>query len=178
MPWLNNGLFDESSQQMNPLSGLLQTIPAVQVGFKGRNLSGQKNTLSQLQGITDASYNPDNPIYQKLYQQNKENSQGDLASAIAEISRQNRKLTTMGRAPLLDQERGGESVFRNLVMGQQNAGQLAQKNTLDQLGQARQGLTSLYDANSDISNEDYNNNVRKALGYYSIGDALKGLFKL
>lgn len=163
---------------MTDIISLLSQIPSFKTGLKGKNLKPQQQTLGQIGQLAEAQYNPDSAIYQKLYGQNREAMQGDLASAISEISRQNRKLTSMGRSPLLDQERGGESVFRNLILGQQGAGQQARTQTVSQLGQGQNALSGLYRGQSDVGDEDYMNKLNRASTYSSIGDALKGLFGL
>lgn len=163
---------------MQAIPSFIQAYPAIKTGLEGKNLKNQQRTLDQLQGVTQAQYNPDSAVYQKLYGQNKDMLQGDLASTIAEVSRQNRKLVSMGRSPLLDQERGGESVFRNLIMGQQDAGDRARTNTVSQLSGAGSALRGLYGQQDLLADEGYNNKVRKVGAYYSIGDALKGLFNL
>jgi len=160
------------------IPSLIQGVPYIMTQMKGKNLKPQKQTLGQLGNVANAQYNTDNPIFQKLYGQNTELGQRDLASTIAEISRQNRKLTSMGRRPLLDQERGGESIFRNLVMGQGDVGARARTDTFGQLRNATNSLNNLYDGQNLIADEDYENSMRKNRGYYSIGDALKGLFNL
>lgn len=163
---------------MTDIISLLSQIPSFKAGLKGKNVKPQKQTLGQMGQLAEAQYNPDSPIYQKLYTQNSDSMQGDLASAISEISRQNRKLTSMGRNPLLDQERGGESVFRNLILGQQGAGQTARTDTLRQLSGGQNALSGIYRGQGDVEDENYMNRLNKASTYSSIGDALKGLFNL
>lgn len=160
------------------LSTLLQTIPAVKTGLEGRNNKNQKRVTGQMEGLVNAQYNPDNPIFQRLYGQNRDMAQRDIASAVSEISRQNRKLTSLGRRPLLDQERGGETVFRNLILGQEDVGNQARESTFRQIGNAQQGLNLVNNNYGDLADEDYMNKVRRVGAYYSIGDALKGMFNL
>lgn len=77
--------------------------------------------------------------YQNIYNQQKQQGQQNLAESIAELSRQNRKLQALGRSPLLDNERGGEAIFRNLTQGYQSNQNQAAQNTQGILGQQAQG---------------------------------------
>jgi hypothetical protein len=61
-----------------------------------------------------------NPLYQQIYGQQKEQGQQNLAESIAELTGQNRKLASMGRVPLFDPERGGEQLFRGVTSGYQD----------------------------------------------------------
>lgn len=163
---------------MNTVSGLIQAIPAILAGFKGKNTKGLRHTAGQMEGLANAQYNMDSPLFQRIYGQEQEAGKQDLASTIAELSRQNRKLVSLGRSPLLDQERGGESIFRQLMMGQQDVGNRARTNTFSQLGRGQTALSGVYDAQNDLVNTDWENELRKVGAQYSIGDALKGLFNL
>src|SRR5258706_524649 len=118
------------------LSDLIQAIPAILTQIKGKNLKPQQAATDQLGQLAQAQYNPDSPVFQNLYKQNQASGQQNLAQTIAEISSQNRKLNEMGRKPLLDQERGGESIFRNLVSSQQGINDAAMKNTFGELNNA------------------------------------------
>jgi hypothetical protein len=162
----------------NAVSGLVQAIPAILAGFKGKDTKKLRQTSGQMEQLADAQYNMDNPLFQRIYGQEQGAGQQDLASTISELSRQNRKLVTMGRTPLLDQERGGESIFRQLMMGQQDVGNRARQNTFSQLGRGQQAQAGVYDAQNDLVNTDWENELRKVGGYYSLGDALKGMFNL
>lgn len=162
----------------NMLSTLIQAYPAIKTGLEGKNIKPQKRTADQMQNLANAQFNMDSPVFQRLYGQNRDAAQQDIASTIAEISRQNRKQVSMGRNPLLSQERGGEQIFRNLIMGQQDAGNQARTNTFGQLKSAQNSLANVYDAQNDLTDESYDNKLRKVGSFYSIGDALKGLFGL
>lgn len=171
---------------------LLQTAPAIKTGLEGKNLKKQKQVAAQMQPLAQmqaqlagAQTDMNNPLFQNLYSQNREAGNMDLSATIAEISRQNRKLNELGRNPLLDQERGGESIFRNLIKGQEDVGNQARTNTFNQLkaGQnayagAQDAYGGIYNAYNDLGNQDYANKLKKVGAQYSIGDALKGLFGL
>lgn len=147
-------------------------------GQRGIDYSNQQRLTGRMEELANAQADPDSPLFQKLYQQNRAMGQQDLARTVAEIQRQNRKAVSMGRTPLLDQERGGESVFRNLMLGQQDQERVARKESFGQLDSARRALAAPYDAYNDLSLGGYKNKIAKADSYSSLGDALKSLFSL
>lgn len=154
---------------LNNIGSLVQAIPYIYTQYKGKDLKGQKRSSAQLENLSDAMVNPNNATYQGLYQSNRGSQQQDLASTIAEISRQNRKLVSMGRTPLLDQERGGETVFRNLIMGNQQAGSNARAETQNQLRNALAGQGANFQAQKDLSESGYGNRLLKANAAYGLG---------
>lgn len=163
---------------LSNLPSLIQAIPSIMTGMKGKSTKKQSQYSDEIAGLSRAQYDQSSPIFQNLYSQERSAGQQDLASTISEISKQNRKAVTMGRTPLLDRERGGESLFRQLMMGQQDVGERARKNTFSQLGQAQgamQGTLKNYD---DLATNNYDNDIRKALSYYTVGDTLKEMFGL
>jgi hypothetical protein len=160
---------------MSILSSLVQAIPAILTGFQGRDNKAQKRTANQATDLARASVNPNSAQYQSLFQTNRQGAQQDLASAVSEVSRQNRKLVGMGRTPLLDQERGGESIFRNLMLGQAQAGDQARRLTFDQLSGGASSLGRAAGLQGEAADQDYANKLRKVGSFYSIGDAMRGL---
>lgn len=162
----------------NALPFLLQTAPAIKKGFEGRDLKQQKNIAGQIGNVANAQLDMNNPLFQNLYQQNKQAGQGNLAETIAELQRQNRMAVSNGRTPLLDQERGGESIFRNLVKGQEDVGNNAVNNTFSQLRNGQTALGGAYNSQNDLTANMYKNDLSKVGSYYSIGDVLKNLFGL
>lgn len=161
------------------LPGLLGTVPSIVTAFKGKDTRGQRQAGGQIQQLADAQYNPNNPIYQNLYNANRGAQQQDLAAAISELARQNRKLNTMGRNPLLSAERGGESIFRNVIMGNERAGQQARQTTLDQIRGAQNAQAGNYATQQGLANTGWENDVIKAqAGYGSMADLLRQLFGL
>lgn len=151
---------------------------AYQASQKGIDYSNQKRLAGQMEQLALAQANPDNAAFQKLYQKNRALGQSGLADTIAEIQRQNRKAITMGRAPLLDRERGGESIFRNLMKAQQDQELTNRNATFSQLGTAQRALALPSDAYSAIATGNYQNSLAKAAGTNSLGDALQSLFGL
>lgn len=161
-----------------PLSSLAQFIPAMSYNFKGIDLSNQKNLTGQINNVANASYDMDNPLYQQIYGQQRAAGQQDLAAAIAEISRQNRKLTSVGRSPLLDSERGGEDIFRTITQGYQDVGNQAQNSTFGILNKAQGALSGALNAQNTLSGLQDKNQRMKLAGYGNISGALKSLFGL
>ena len=101
-------------------------------------------------GLSDAMLDPNNPIYQNLYKQNKEDMSYGLSSAIAEAQRQNRQAVRLGRAPLFSAERGGEDLFRALMKGQQNSTQAASM-ARSQIAGAAQPLSQALSSYSNLT---------------------------
>lgn len=166
----------ESLLQFLPL--LLKTAPAAKAGMQGINLDAQRETANELKQITRAQTNMNNPLFQSLLKQNKQQGQTDLAATIAQLQAQNRLAQSNGQKPLLDQERGGESIFRNLMRGQEEVSNQSVNQTFGQLENAQTGLQNLYGTQGNLSNADFQNKVKKVGAYGSIGDALQGIFSL
>jgi len=114
--------------QMSPFQSLVSSIPAYNYSKKAGRY------MQPAQDIAAAYGNMDNPMYQKIYGQQKQAGQQNIAEVIAEMQRQNRKSSAMGRTPLFSQERGGEQQFRGLVQGYQDAQNNAMGQTNDILG--------------------------------------------
>lgn len=177
---------------LEALPFLLQTAPAIKAGYQGVNLGPQKKALGQMNQLAGqqaqlagAQTDMNNPLFQQIYGQERQAGQQDLASTISEISRQNRKLTGMGRSPLLDRERGGESIFRNLIMGQEDVGNQARNNTFNQLRLGQNALAGAQDAYGNIfegqggvAQKELANKGLNIGANYSLGDALQNLFGL
>jgi hypothetical protein len=78
----------------------------------------------------NAMADTDNPLYKKIYGQQRQRGQDNLAQSIAELTRQNRKQAGMGRTELFDPERGGETLFRGVTQGYQDVQNQANDDTL------------------------------------------------
>lgn len=164
------------------LSSLIQAIPAIQYGMRGYPTGRTSGISNQLENIAGAQMDPSNPLYQKLYGQYKQQGQQALAGGINELAGQNRKLAAMGRVPLLDQERGGEQMWRGLMQGyqqnQNDAGTQAQNSLM---GAARTlggfgGASGV--ANQLATMQNKSSQMQAGIGYGNIGNVLKGLFGL
>ncbi len=82
--------------------------------------SKQKALYAPAQNYANAAVDTNNPLYQQVYGQQRQQGQQNLADQISQLSNQNRKLASMGRVPLFDPERGGEQLFRGITSGYQN----------------------------------------------------------
>lgn len=160
---------------MGILTDLVQAIPAILTGLKGKNLKPQQEVSGRLGELAQAQMDPSSPTFQNLYKQNRQAGEQNLAETISEISGQNRKLVSMGRAPLLDQERGGESVFRNLIKSQQGIDDTARSNTFSQLGNASNAYTGQYNALNKDADLAYDNKVKRASAFGNIADVMRGI---
>lgn len=180
---------------MSLFASFASAIPlfyAIKTGMKGRDLKGQRQALDQMRplaaqqaALAKAQYDPNSPLFQNLYRQEREMGEQSLAESVAEVSRQNRKLSMMGRAPLLSAERGGESVFRNLMKGHGEVGEQARLNTISRLSGAQQSLgraqdayRPIYEGEGDLSKSGYENDLTKVGAYSTIADVLRHLFSL
>lgn len=154
-----NGTDLLSSFNKNPLGSLGAALPQFLYG------QGQGKYTKQQQQIQSAMTNTSNPMYQNIYNQQKQQSQQSLGDAISQLSAQNRKLSELGRTPLFDNERGGEQLFRGLTQGYQQAQNTAASNTQDILGNAFK--------NAALTGQMQNQNARtKAQGQSGLGGFL------
>lgn len=80
----------------------------------------QQALFQPAQNYANAAVDTNNPLYQQVYGQQKQQGQQNLADQISQLSNQNRKLSSMGRVPLFDPERGGETLFRGITKGYQD----------------------------------------------------------
>lgn len=159
------------------LSGIGQA-KSFSASQNGVNTGQQTKINKRITEIAGAMANPSSPMFQSNYQQNRQMGQASIADAIAEIQRQNRKAVSMGRTPLLDQERGGESVFRNLILGQQDQEMSARDATLRQLQGAAGAYNPAFQNSGAVAGQNYYNNLASGYGYQSLGPAIKNLFGL
>lgn len=151
--------------QPTGLQSLASTMPYFGVA---KNLD---KYMQPAQRYANAMVDLNSPEYQGLYGQFRQQGQTNLAESIAELSRQNRKLSLLGRAPLLDTERGGETIFRNLHQGYQDI----QNNAS---GQALGQLQNAYTAQSQLGAQKQQNALSKAGFQGNIAGALAKLFRL
>ncbi len=163
---------------LEALPTLLKTVPGAKAGLQGVNLGPQKQIADQISQLAQAQTNTQNPLFQSLYNQNKEAGNQNLAQTIAQLQSQNRLALANGQAPLLNQERGGESIFRNLIQGQQSVGNQALQNTFGQLNNAQQSMGGAYNTQSRLAQDHLQNKSYQVGAYSNIGDALQKLFGL
>lgn len=155
------------------LAALIKFIPSVLTNFKGKDLSKQNAAQAQMANLANAQYDQNNPLFQQVYNQERQAGQQDIASVIAEASRQNRKLSSLGRTPLFSQERGGEEMFRNLTKGYQDVQGTARDRAFNILRGGQNAQTGVYNAAQSLSGDQFQNKQRQLLGYGNIADLLK-----
>lgn len=162
----------------NPFASMLRGIPAAYYSFQGKNIGPLKDIASQIGNLANAQYDESNPLYQHLYEQERGAGMQDLAGAINELSRQNRKLSSMGRTPLFNEKRGGEQIFRQLTQGYQNAQNDARSRARNILGVGQNALNNTYNAYANIANGQVQNNAMKASGFGSIADVVGSFLRM
>ncbi len=160
---------------------LLQFIPSFLNLLHGMNNSGQKQTAAQLSNVNNAMVNPNNPLYQQMYGQYKQQGQEQLGENISQMEGQNRMLSAMGRTPLFSPERQGEQAFRaqaaagpqiGVQAGQQTQGALA--NAAKSLG----GFGGQIGAYGNVAQSQYGNRVQQGAANqvpFALGDLAKFL---
>lgn len=163
------------------LGSLLQFIPAFQSLMKGMNNTSQKTTAAQLSNVNNAMVNPNNPLYQQMYGQYRQQGQQQLGESISQMEGQNRMLSAMGRTPLFSPERQGEMTFRAQAgMGPQ-IGIQAQQQTQQALQNAAHGLLGAGmqgGVNSQLTKTQYGPqanfgaNNQTATGLYGLGQLM------
>ena len=120
-------------QMRNQQSGeqsLAQMLPYLSYTKK------MNNFMAPSREIAGAMSDMSSPKYQNIYGQFKQQGQQNLSESIAEMMRQNRKQSMLGRAALFSPERGGETMFRGLTKGYQDVQNDASRQTFDQLKSA------------------------------------------
>lgn len=159
------------------LAQLLQNVPALISKFSGSGsapyLKQQKATAAQQANISDAMTNTNNPLYQQLYGQYQQQNKNNLAQVIAEAQGQNRMATNMGRTPLFDPARGGETMFRSLMSGYQGLGTQSDTQTRQALGQAAQGNIGALNAYNNVSQYGGAADASKLSGFDTLANLLK-----
>lgn len=158
------------------VSNLLRAIPAIKTQFEGVDLGPQQAVASRLGQLSEAMYDPNNPIYRQSYRANLAGQQQNLAQAIAELQRQNRKATATGRTALISPERGGEAIFRQIMGGQQDFQRRAQEQTLRQLGMGANTTAAAYQPYATNAQQDYQNRQRDVSAFDTIGNLIGSLF--
>jgi len=157
---------------------LIGAIPALISDFSGgtsapyqkqqEQIAARQNQLSQ--ALTDTN----NPLYQQLYGQYKQQNQNNMASMIAEAQGQNRMNAAMGRVPLFNNERGSENIFRAMMQQGQNAGVQADQQTRQALSQAMGGNQMAQGQYGQISPYTQSANAQQLSGFQGIANLLRG----
>lgn len=143
---------------------MLASVPSVMANFSGATTDPYRKQKKQ---VMDALVNETNPLYQKLYGQYRKENLSGLSEGISEAERQNRLASRLGRAPLFEQERAGESPFRALMQGYQTAGTRAGEQTRGSLQQMLGNYTGMTPQTAAGS-------ASKLLGYENIANIIGG----
>lgn len=137
LPWQRPD-FQEQQPQGGGFFDRLSTYgPQIAAAYPILDYMGNANQYQKpAQNIANAMVDMNNPLYQQMYGQFKQQGQANLAQTIAQLSGQNRKLAMAGRTPLFDAERGGEQLFRGLTQGYGDVQNAASQQAFKQLENA------------------------------------------
>lgn len=178
LPWLQQSLQQaQPSYNFDNLAGILKSLAASKYNFSGANLAPQAGAANQISDLARAQYDQNHPLFQQIYGQERQQGQQDLAASVAELARQNRRLSSMGRTPLFSPERGGETIFRGVTQGYQDIQNQARNRAREVLQAGQMGQARAYDAFSALSQGQQQNKKKKAFGWGNVADMLPLLGK-
>lgn len=156
---------------------LLTAIPSLMADFSGSTSDPyeqqKKAAAGNMANISAAMTDTSNPLYKQLYGQYQDQARQNMAQVISQAEGQNRMNATMGRTPLFDPARGGETMFRSLMQGYQGMGQQSDLQTR----QALQGALGANNSTGNMFNTAGAGAARAGAanlsGYQGISDLLK-----
>lgn len=174
---------------------LLSAIPSLITQFRGTEenpaekyaqqmMAQQQGLAGEITNMARARTDPNNPMYQALYKEERGRGQQDLARVIAEAQAQNRMATRLGRTPLFDPARGGETQFRALMGNYGDVQSKARESAMGQLDKNISALSTGYDAYGNLAKSSLGmlapyqdtrqrrNLAMELGGYQGIGDLL------
>lgn len=158
------------------LATMLKLGPTLISDFNGGTsapyLGNQKQIAQQQQNIYGELQNPQSAGYQQLYNQYKDQNTQNMAQGISELQGQNRLAANMGRTPLFSQDRGGETLFRGITQGYQNAGTQANQQTQQNLMGQLQGGNAAMGAYNSLSNYGAKSNAQQLSGFDTLAKFL------
>lgn len=160
------------------MAGLGKSFAGARYNLKGANLAPLQNIAGEIGRLSKAQYDPNDPLFQSLANEERGNIQQDMAASIAEAVRQNRKLSSMGRTPLFDASRGGEMQFRAMTQGYSDAQSKARDRARQILGAGQNAQIGNFAAQSTLTGLKDTNQKRKAYGLGNIADALPFLGRM
>lgn len=170
----------QPQQQGNFLSALTQSVPAIMSGFGAMGKNSAYNNMNQLgnqaNSISSAMGDLNNPLYQKLYGQYKQQDINNLVAGTNALSGQNRMLSSMGRVPLFARGREGEQNFRQLMGGYQNSDLMATNQARDALMQNLNATNSAYGMQRNLAEQQNSKNAQGLGAFGSIASLLGRLF--
>lgn len=152
------------------IMGLLNKKTTNPYGAQEKQMAGRLAQISAAQ--TDTS----NPLYKQLYGQYQDQNRQTLAQTIAEMQGQNRMNTSMGRTPLLSPERGGETIFRNLMQGYQGMNNNADQQTRQALQGAAGTAGAAGTYYNAINKDQAMSNLSPLIGYQMLGNTANRYF--
>jgi hypothetical protein len=164
------------------IGSLLSLIPTLLQQFRGVQetpAEKQQRGLSQeIANLARARMDPNDPRYLALYNQERQSGQQDLARVIAEAQGQNRMATRLGRTPLFDPGRGGETQFRSLMQSYGGVQDNARQRARGIMGEGQAGLGQAYSAAQGLATQQdlrQRRNLAMELGGYdTIGRFMGG----
>lgn len=161
------------------LLSLISAIPSLMSDFSGGTSAPYQKQQEQIAARQNqyaaALGDTNNPLYQQMYGQYKQQNQNNMASMIAEAQGQNRMNSAMGRTPLFNNERGSENIFRSMMQQGQNSGVQADTQTRQALAQGMQGNAAAQGQYSTISPYTQSANAQQLSGFQGISNLLRGM---
>lgn len=163
---------------MSDFLSLLTAIPSLISNFSGGTTAPYQKQQEELAGrqnqISAALTDTNNPLYQQIYGQYKQQNQNNMGQMIAEAQAQNRMNSNMGRTPLFSNERGSENIFRQMMQQYQQGGVQADQQTRAALtgagGQTTQGIAGY----NSMTPATVAANKGQNMGFQGIYDLLRG----
>lgn len=158
---------------------LIGAIPGLISDFNGSTTAPyqqQQQQIAQRQNqLSQALTDNNNPLYQQIYGQYKQQNQANLADVIAQAQGQNRMNASMGRVPLFNDERGSENIFRQLATQAQNGGVQADQQARQALTQAMGGNQMAQSQYGAITPTTARANTAQLSGYQGIQNIMQNM---
>lgn len=159
------------------LGNLLKFGAGAQTLFNGTNIGNQQQQVADINNLSQAEYDPNNPLYKQIYGEERQQGQFDLADSINEAQKQNRKAQLLGRTPLFDPERGGETQFQALTQGYANNQEAARTRARQIIGAGVTSRQQALQSQNQLALLQQGNSRDQLAGMGSIANALPLLFK-
>jgi len=173
LPWQEDGYVNPSApSQSQNFADILKSGLAANYNFQGQDIRQQQGISNDIGSLANASYDPNNAMYKKIYNDEAQSNQQNLAATINEAMNQNRKAAQMGRVPLFNPERAGETAFRTMAGGLSASQDAARARAREIIGAGINAKKAAYDAAASASAAKQQNRQGKFLGGINIADAL------
>lgn len=161
----------------NKLGDLISLGYAGKSLFSGTNYKPVQALSGELTNLSNAYSDTSNPLYKKIYGEELQSNQQNLAQAINEAMNQNRKAAALGRVPLFSPERAGETAFRTLAAGYANSQDAARQRAREIIGATMQAKQGAMNAAATTAQAQQANKVDRLLGVNTVSKALPLLLK-